>query len=213
MKRYLLVVVLSSSMLYALPAEARQSGLIAGVNLSTVTGRVYANPLAGLVLGGFRKFPIADNLYIEPQLLFSMQGGYCTSYTGFPDGFIPTTTTASLRMYYLELPILISVHTLASHFLPRGFDFFAGPDVEFLADLSTSSSFFPSPKQMFVGNNAPGYNRVGLAAEIGGGPNVMIGSTTVGIEFKYSLGITSVLQGTGSDWFNSVWTVMAQVYV
>lgn len=94
----------SSSFLYALPIEAQQSGIDAGANLSTITWRVYANPVAGLVLGGFRQFSLTDNLYLEPELLFSMEGGYCTSYIGFPGGFPPTK--ASLRMYYLELPIL-----------------------------------------------------------------------------------------------------------
>lgn len=210
MKHYVWVLIFSSSMLCALPAEAQQSGIIAGMNLSTVTGRVYANPIPGLAIGGFRQFSLARNLYLEPELLFSMQGGYCSAYNFGGDPYYPAT--ALLRTYYFELPILIELHTFDSSFLPRGFDFFAGPDFEYLgfSNLKITQTL-PWGTQVFSGTASHDFQSFELSAEIGGGPEISFGQTTVGIELKYSLGLTSI--SGYSNWFDSVWTVMADVSI
>ena len=143
----------------------------------------------------------------------SIEGGYCSDYLP-PTSGLPYPSTTTLGLNYLSLPLLLKLRSFKSSFLPHGFDFFAGPELEYLALTSAKiTSSLPKRTQVLTFNSTSGYRRLGLGAEIGGEPNIAFGSTTVGIEFKYSPWITGVYQATRSDWFNSVWTVMAQVYI
>lgn len=214
MRRHLWAAIVASSLLYAFPAEAQQAGVIVGVDASAITGHVYANPDAGGVFGGFVQYSLTDNFYFEPEIFFSMEGGYCSNYLP------PTLTftglyyksTASLKLNYVSLPLLLRLRTFKSSLLHHGFDFFAGPELEFLATTISRFTWYPpTGAQTFTDKSTDGFRRFGLGVEIGGGPNVELGSTTVGSELKYSLGLTSAFKAADHDWFNSVWSIMAHV--
>lgn len=96
-------------------------GLKAGVNLSNIQDNASGfdyNSKVGIVVGGLVQIPISKKLFIQPELLYSMQG----SNADIPE----EETKLKMKMDYLNIPIMVKYNVFDRFFVE------AGPQIGFL---------------------------------------------------------------------------------
>lgn len=97
----------------AIPAPGQSFGLgpKAGLNLSNFSGgNIRSKILAGYHIGGVLNFGIGRVLSIQPEVLFSTQGGKVTN-----DGF-----KSSFRMHYIAVPVMVKIKASGGFYLELG---------------------------------------------------------------------------------------------
>jgi hypothetical protein len=119
-----------------LPAQAaavplRRFGFTAGFNSSTVGGSdvTDASRRTGFTAGGLVVLPISQVFAIEPELLYTTKGAVSHE---------PASASATLKMNYVEVPVLLRVDVPASGEL-RPF-LYAGPAVSFKASCNVEAT-------------------------------------------------------------------------
>jgi hypothetical protein len=125
---------LSALLAVAMPLGAAQAqlkppprfGLIAGINSSTVGGSDTedAKRRTGAMAGILFVAPLSPGFSIQPELLYTMKGA----------GFSDTDASGTVKMNYVEIPVLFrgSIPTSTN---ARPF-FYAGPDIAFRVGCS-----------------------------------------------------------------------------
>ncbi|GGD29742.1 porin family protein [Flavobacterium orientale] len=86
-------------------------GVKAGANFSNFTGDFDTDGRTGFYIGGLADFAISEKFHVQPELLYSMEGG---DTDGFDAG-----------VNYLRVPIM------AKYYVAEGFSLQAGPSVAF----------------------------------------------------------------------------------
>src|SRR5215211_3888433 len=83
----------------AAPLPAKRFGITAGMNSATVAGddTEDASRRTGLIAGILLVVPIAPNVAIQPEFLYSMKGAK----------FDDTDVTGTVKIDYAEIPILL----------------------------------------------------------------------------------------------------------
>ncbi|HWS61070.1 MAG TPA: porin family protein [Flavobacterium sp.] len=102
-------------------AQKAQFGAKVALNVATLTGDV-ENPSSyiGWQIGGFAEFKISEKFAIQPELMYSAQGGK-ESYN--EEGFNADTT---IKLGYINIPIM------AKYYVAKSFSLEAGPQIGFL---------------------------------------------------------------------------------
>lgn len=160
-------------------------GITAGADLTTLGSSTYRNTSFnyqwryGFQGGIYADLPLAKHFSIMPQVLYSQKGGkvdakipnlLATSGSSGSAGNSPSTAydnyTGSVRMNYIDVPVLLAYKPLAD------LSFFAGPQISFLlaqhssfADMSVSGGTLTHDdttngfkKTLLGGNVGVGYN-------------------------------------------------------
>ncbi len=99
MKNIILVVLVLSFCVGALFAQPVYGGRL-GLNMGNITANNIQDNGArmGLHIGGMMQYPIAENILIQPELLYSMKGVKWDSSGGFE---------STWAMDYLEIPVMV----------------------------------------------------------------------------------------------------------
>ena len=99
MKNIILVVLVLSFCVGALFAQPVYGGRL-GLNMGNITANNIQDNGArmGLHIGGMMQYPIAENILIQPELLYSMKG----VKFDYPGG-----SESTLAMDYLEIPVMV----------------------------------------------------------------------------------------------------------
>ncbi len=122
----LLAVVVPCGVAQAQLKPPPRFGLIAGINSSTVGGgdTQDAKRRTGAMAGISFVAPVSPGFSIEPELLYTMKGA----------GFSDTDASGTVKMNYVEIPVLFrgSIPTSTN---ARPF-FYIGPDIAFRAGCS-----------------------------------------------------------------------------
>lgn len=195
-------------------AQSQKMGITAGVNMSQFNGVGNVSTKNGVIVGGFVEYDFVGGISLQPELLFSMKGASGT-YTRNQLSLQPSPVVSGEQydwvLNYVEIPVLIKFNVLSMPILPFGVDLYAGPDFAFnvasqnkttLGDITTTTNQ--------AGNTRPfDFNIL-----VGGGPNLDLGFTTLGVEVRYTFGTGSVfkaenLEAPSSDTKNGVWSIMA----
>src|SRR5689334_4668113 len=103
-------------------AQETHFGLKAGVNIASVNvspGADY-NSKAGLHIGGLAHIHLNKNFALQPELVFSMQGG-------------KTDADAKLKLNYINIPLLVQYMT------ENGFRLQTGPQLGLLVSAKGES--------------------------------------------------------------------------
>ena len=76
MKKYMITVGIALLGLTSVQAQKIDFGVKAGVNLSDLKGKDIADTemKTGLYIGGYANLGLSDNIFFQPEVLFSMQG-------------------------------------------------------------------------------------------------------------------------------------------
>ncbi|KUJ61823.1 hypothetical protein AR687_11445 [Flavobacteriaceae bacterium CRH] len=99
-------------------AQKTRFGVKGGLNIATIGGEDRANALIGFQLGGFAEVKVWKKLYIQPELLFSAQGGKFDGYN--------TQRDYTVNLNYINVPVL------AKYYITKQFTVEAGPQLGFL---------------------------------------------------------------------------------
>ncbi|KFF05038.1 porin family protein [Flavobacterium reichenbachii] len=122
-------------------AQKTRFGVKGGLNISTIGGDDHANALVGFQLGGFAEINVWKKLYIQPELLYSAQGGKFDAYNGQRD--------YNVNLNYINIPVV------AKYYITKQFTVEAGPQLGLL--VSSKSPY--DEKTVDVGFNlGAGYN-------------------------------------------------------
>ncbi|MBF4518858.1 PorT family protein [Flavobacterium sp. ANB] len=122
-------------------AQKTRFGVKGGLNIATIGGDDRANALVGFQLGGFAEVKVWKKLYIQPELLYSAQGGKFDGYYGERD--------YTVNLNYINVPVL------AKYYITKQFTVEAGPQLGVL--VSSKNTY--DEKSVDVGFNlGAGYN-------------------------------------------------------
>jgi hypothetical protein len=184
------VLTLFAASLFAPSASAQgvKFGVKGGVNLANIGGSdiaefesdlgISTESKAGLVAGAFAEFMIGNMFAIQPEVLYS-QKGFKASVTGGED---------KLKADYVETAVLLKINIPieGSKVHPH---VYAGPAVGLKASCKIEESGSPS-ESCEDGGLLIKSTDFGVA--FGGGVSVDVGGAEVGVDVRYTLGLTSV---------------------
>ncbi|OXA81139.1 hypothetical protein B0A58_01775 [Flavobacterium branchiophilum NBRC 15030 = ATCC 35035] len=164
--------------------ESLAYGVKAGLNIASITGDFDGKAIAGANFGGFLTLNVADKFYVQPELLFSMQGvSYTYSYS-IP-GFSTVSYNSKLKTDYLTIPVM------ARYFVADKFSLEAGPQLGILlTSKQTVNNTTTDVKSSTKG--------VDFTLNIGAGYDV---TENIAIGVRYGLGLSEIEKNkqTGSD--------------
>jgi hypothetical protein len=161
------IVVLPFILLFVFSSFAQQThfGIKAGVNLSSVA--VEDNPdydsKAGLHIGGLAHIHISTHFAVQPELVFSMQGG--------------ETDNSKYKLNYINVPVL------AQYMTSDGLRLQTGPQLGFL----TSAKVKVSNVEVEVTDSR---SSVDLSWVFG---TSYLFPQGIGLDARYNLGLTNVI--------------------
>lgn len=167
MRRLLLAVVL---FLYAYSnAQSTRFGVKAGANISWLNGDAdLPKPVPGFHAGGFVEIKISDKFSIQPEILFSTQGGKVQVFENYGYSYYSEKQTISLG--YLNIPIL------AKYYITKGFSIEAGPQ--------TGINLYARKKFDY-------YSDRGVITQVSG--NLDVKETVKALDFGLALGVSYYL--------------------
>lgn len=177
MKRVFCIV--STILLSILAASAQEThfGLKAGLNVASATlspGGDY-NSKAGLHVGGLAHIHLNKNFALQPEIVYSMQGGERS------DGI-------RLKLDYINIPLLVQYMT------DNGFRLQTGPQLGFLVSAKTKvDDVEENRKESFKGTDFSWTFGAGYLFPGG-----------FGLDARYNLGINDVWEPSNAEIKNSV---------
>jgi hypothetical protein len=188
-------------------------GLKAGINFATWRGSdsKFSDPelsvaelspesRTGIGGGVYLKFGIGTALYLQPEVLYTQKGA---KYSATVDG---TDVKVTMKLDYVEVPVLLKYGfegASASSITPN---LFAGPAVAFKA----SSKVKAEAGSVSAEADASGFKSVDFGLCFGGGLDFAVGENTMGLDVRYTLGLSSIDDSaTSADVKNGAWMVTA----
>lgn len=198
MRKILLLLIFTG--IYELQAQNIEYGLKGGVNMSSFVEN-FDTPVdnkykLGFQLGGYAKFSLLEKLYLQPELLYSLQGTrfdldisqvtlpQSDSDSLFPEG----SSKGNQQESNIILPVMLQ------YYFTEKFNIEFGPQLDFLFhtksdELRTTNSGIVSEKR--------NYNE----SDFNFGLNVGVGysfTEKVGVGFRYNYGFNR-LEGASFD--------------
>jgi hypothetical protein len=155
-------------------------GFKVGINLAKSTGSDATNAKTriGGAFGGFITYSINDLFAIQPEIFFTAKGSKRDVTGG----------TASVKLNYLEIPVLFRVQLAGgTSFKPN---FYAGPEIAFLLTAKYSPA---SGGDMDVKND---YKSTDFGLIGGVGAEYPIGSGKLLVDIRYDAGLSKVVKLT-----------------
>jgi hypothetical protein len=187
------VITLFAASLYAPAASAQgiKLGVKGGVNLANIGGAdidefeadlgTSTDSKAGLVAGAFAEFMIGNMFAIQPELLYSQKGFKADS----------AGVELKLKGDYLEIPVLLKINIPieGSKVHPH---VYAGPAVAFKASCKIEVSGGGASASEDCEDAGLLIKSTDFGVAFGGGVSVDVGGAEVGVDVRYTLGLTSV---------------------
>jgi opacity protein-like surface antigen len=172
------ILILSLALILGIGATAQvKFGAKAGLNLSSFSNVKYeGNTLeesdgmvAGFHVGGFVNFSFGSVIGLQPEVLFSMQGGKSKS-----------TPAVNYTFDYINVPVLLDIKPFAN------FSILAGPQIGFNVYKSATATV-NGVDVTVKGGDLEGYKSIDFAV-VGGLQYTFIEHLTIGA--RYNIGLT-----------------------
>ena len=186
MKKVLLLIFTSSSLVFA-KAQV-QIGVKAGYNLASVMqsgseGESGLKSKSGFHGGLFASLPIAQSIFLQPEIVYSGQGASETQ----------NNETINLNYNYLNIPVLVKYQSAMGLFGETG------PQVGFLLSANVSGN----GASMSIKDQS---QSVDFSWAFGVG--YKLSSIPLGIDARYNLGFTNILKDSPDETIkNSVFQI------
>ncbi|WP_417855521.1 porin family protein [Xanthomarina gelatinilytica] len=227
MKKIILIAALTVFCLSTANAQQIKFGVKAGLNISSLRGD-YPDEInetrskMGFHLGGLMAYAINDKISIQPELLFSTQGGSSKIKQEYGDGSYYESFQQTPKLSYLNLPIMFKymvIDKLSVEIGPQlGYVLSAKSEWEYV-DSTDSSENETIEVDLLNGGN---YNFLGANVEVDGRINrfdfgLNFGSSytitdNLFVQARYNLGLTSVdKNSTNQNVFDS-WELKNSVF-
>lgn len=198
----LVLAVVTTGMSHA--SETPSVGLKLGVSSANISNvevdGLWDDPSStfGLTFGGFVSMSIGNNLYLQPEILFTQKGAeWKGSY--FYD-FAVEDIKLVFRLNYLEIPVLVKYVFSGGSLRPY---IYAGPYAGFKLSSKYRIEVAEESVEEDVDAELKGVD-FGLAA--GAGLALEMGSGELSVELRYTLGLSAIEKGTESK--NKVLSLM-----
>lgn len=172
----------------AAPAGAESSvGFLGGVNLATFHETPAEKGLFStrsfLEAGGVVDVGLGRRLSLRFEPMFRVKGSDVTFALFGP---APSTPTGSLRLSYLELPVLLSLSLGSGAVRPY---LLAGPTLGYLTSAKAKDNASGTETDAL-----DAFNRTDLGVSLGGGLSAPVGRARVFVEGRYNLGLKNILK-------------------
>jgi len=193
MKKIILTIVTVFAMGISSAQEIKY-GAKAGLNLSTFTGDVTyfdVKSKTGFHVGGFVEIKIADKFSVQPELLYSTQGGKISFSSS--DEFSYTNDKRDIKLGYLNLPIM------AKYYIIPGLSIEAGPQIGFLLSAKNEYNIYSSVSEDLSGSGEEDIKDDSKSVDFGF--NVGAGydfTQNIFVQARYNLGLTSISESASS---------------
>jgi hypothetical protein len=174
-------------------------GVKAGLNLSSLSGvessagGISVNTLesdgltAGFHVGGFVNFSFGGIIGLQPELLFSIQGGKQKLNSGFG-----SSSSIDITFDYINVPVLLDIKPLP------GLSVLVGPQIGFNVYKSATNESETISGSDFdvITNGSDGFNGIDFAAVIGA-QYTFIGHLVLGA--RYNIGLTNTMNASDNS--------------
>lgn len=212
MERLLWAIVMVMSCLTAVKSDAQnvRLGITGGTSTSNFNGVSGMSSKHGFVVGGFMEYHFIGGFAIQPQVLFSMKGA-----SGIPPGTTEPVGAGldNLTLNYIEIPVLLKYDIFTVPVLPITVDLYAGPDFALNLVSEDKTSWGGHEFNM---DNSSNTHPIDFNIAVGGGPNLDLGTITLGLEVRYTFAAGPIFKNAEYSYpygnaRNEVWSVLASV--
>ncbi|WP_291114242.1 porin family protein [Flavobacterium sp. UBA6135] len=190
-----LVVVLLTTLNVA--AQKVTFGAKAGLNLATLTGDVEdMKSLTGYHVGGSAEFKITEKFSVQPELLYSLEGGKSSFF--YEDEISRIDTEEKMKLGYLNLPIM------AKYYVADGLSLEAGPQIGYLLHANSHYDYDVNIGNEFVIKESGKEDIKDFVEKINVGINFGLGyqlKNNLFFQARYHLGLTNINKDLQSDDF------------
>ncbi len=183
---------LAAAVLLAAPLRGQVTavGVRGGLSVATFSGSEAGSPgnQAGFVVGGFATLPIGRLLAFQPELLYPPKGAKWD---------VPgISSTGSVKLHYLEVPLLVRVNIPASAdgaftpYIAAGPFFALKARCEISVEDQNTTIITGCDDPLLEGSVKFKSTEAGVT--FGAGTDVRIGKTSLVFDGRYDLGLTEV---------------------
>jgi len=220
MKQYVMKTTILTALILILAAGASAAGIGLGVkgglNIANLTGsdmlqgnnvaQETKNSRLGIIIGAFVAINISDMVTIQPEVLYTQKGA---KYEGNLAQQTGTAFTSEIKLDYLEIPVLLKVSLLPKAAVVQP-NLYFGPAfaLKLKADVETDqgeSEIYNAPPE---GDNVKN-DDWGLV--FGGGLDFNFSGKEIGIEGRYTLGLSDWTTYQPVDMKNGTFSILASI--
>jgi opacity protein-like surface antigen len=179
-------------------AQGVKFGVKAALNVATLTGDVEdASSLVGFQVGGFAEIKISEKFAVQPELMYSAQGGENSTSESF--GGDTFNSEVKYKLGYINIPVM------AKYYVAKSFSLEAGPQIGFLVSAKGDYTFSGG------GESESGSEDIkDTVSSVDFGLNVGAGydfTENLSAGLRYNFGLTNVNDEGAADVNNGVFSV------
>lgn len=166
-------------------AQDIKFGVKGGVNLSNFTGDVEnTKSKVGFQVGGFAEFKLSDKFFVQPEVMYSLQG------TKYEQSEVNYYYKGNIAMTYLNVPVM------AKYYVIDKLNIEAGPQIGFL--LSAKDKWednYNGEKDSGKDDVKDAFKSVSLGLNIGAGYDF---TENLSAGIRYNFGLSNILDTEGN---------------
>ncbi len=166
-------------------------GAKVGVNFANLNGSDAGSTSSrtGLVIGAYANIGVADIISIQPEVLYSMKGASQSLSVG------GSTYTATVKLNYLDIPVLLKVNVPLSGGSSIRPSLFAGPSLGILLSSKTKVEGGGVSQESDTKSDTKSTD---FGIVVGAGLGFGFAGHEAGIDARYQQGLTSLDKSTSS---------------
>jgi hypothetical protein len=207
----ILLIILAVATLQNVISQNVVYGLKGGTNFSTILTD-FESPLeykykAGFQIGVFVKFKIADNLYFQPELLYSLQGTkydiIMTDIIQSQDHSDPLFEDNITGIKSNESNIILPL--LLKYYFNEKFNFQFGPQLDYMFNVTADNIEYDGGEIVVNGKNSKSVSEFNWGMDLGAGYDF---NKRIGLDLRYNFGFNRSDLGNSEFRFgNSVFQI------
>lgn len=202
MKKFLFILSIAVLFFTVNTSAQIQFGLKAGVNISNLNGSDAGDldSRTGFLGGGFVTFDFGGMFSLQPEAFYSMKGAKGTDVL---DG---QSVTATLKLDYIEIPVLIKLNIPLAGASPVRPSIFAGPAF----DIKVASKVEVESGGQSASADLENVSSTDFGLVFGGALGFDVSGHELGLDVRYTLGFTTIDDsGYDADIKNGVISIAA----
>lgn len=163
-------------------AQNLSFGPMAGLNVTSLSGKPNTSSKTGLLTGGFFNYSSKNWFGVGVQFLYNQMGAKLDA------------PSEEINLNYLQVPVLFTYYFSGENkpgsFRPK---LFAGPHVNFLLNAKNKEGNDLNPNDLF-------YNNTELGVTLGGGFNYALQNQIwINVDARYGIGLTDATKAPNTD--------------
>jgi len=164
-------------------AQGVKFGAKAALNVASLNGDVEdPSSYIGFQIGGFAEIKLSEKFAIQPELLYSAQGG---KESGEQDGF---TADFTHKLGYINVPVM------AKYYVAKSFSLEAGPQVGF---LTSAKGKIEAGGESLEVDTKDSFNSVDFGFNFGAGYDF---TEKISAGLRYNLGLSNIADVEGENY-------------